>query len=59
MNSPHGPSSTREKKSLARKRIIGFAIKPIEDQALSAMSEACMNRRDQAFLDLPEVLGPC
>jgi hypothetical protein len=40
------------------KRIIGFAIKPIEDQALSAMSEACINQREQAFLDPPEVIGP-
>ena len=48
----------KEKKVSYPKRIIGFAIKPIEDQALSAMSEACTNRRDQAFLDLPEVIGP-
>ena len=31
----------KEKKVSHPKRIIGFAIKPIEDQALSAMSEAC------------------
>jgi len=48
----------KEKKVSFPKRIIGFAIKPIEDQALSAMSEACINQRDQAFLDLPEVIGP-